>query len=62
MDNVSTLFTMFMAWIGAVATQIASDPLLLIPVGITVVSAAIGMAKGLIDPTKSKFYTIPYIL
>ena len=54
MDNVSTLFTMFMAWIGAVATQIASDPLLLIPVGITVVSAAIGMAKGLIGTKRGR--------
>lgn len=54
MEVVSGLFTNFMGFIGTVATTIASDALLLIPVGITVTSAAIGMAKGLIGTRRGR--------
>lgn len=54
MEIVTTLFSDFMSFITAVATTIASSALLLIPVGITVTSASIGMAKGLIGTRRGR--------
>lgn len=54
MENVAELFTTFMGWIGTVATTITGNALLLIPVGITVTSASIGMAKGLIGTRRGR--------
>lgn len=54
MEVVSTLFTDFMGFIGTVASTISTSALLLIPVGITVTSAAIGMAKGLIGTRRGR--------
>lgn len=54
MEVVSGLFSNFMGFIGDVATTIAGSALLLIPVGITVTSASIGMAKGLIGTKRGR--------
>lgn len=55
MDEVSTslttlgsVYTQLMSWIGTVVTTIASEPLLLLPVGIFVTGAVIGLAKRFI--------------
>lgn len=55
MENVSTglealgtIFTQIMSWVGTLVTTISSQPLLLLPVGIFVVGAVIGLAGRLI--------------
>lgn len=55
MDNINTglatlgeIFTQLMTWVGSLVTTIASQPLLLLPVGIFVVGAVIGLAGRLI--------------
>lgn len=55
MENVSTslttlgsVFEQLMSWIGTVVTTIASEPLLLLPVGIFAAGAVIGLAKRFI--------------
>lgn len=55
MDNINTglatlgdIFTQLMSWVGSLVTTIASQPLLLLPVGIFVVGAVIGLAGRLI--------------
>lgn len=45
---LGTVFTQLMAWIGDICTTIASTPLLLLPVGVFVAGAAIGLAKRFI--------------
>lgn len=55
MDNIDTalttlgeIFDQLMSWVGSLVTTIASQPLLLLPVGIFVVGAVIGLAGRLI--------------
>ena len=55
MENIDTglatlgeIFTQLMSWVGSLVTTIASQPLLLLPVGIFVVGAVIGLAGRLI--------------
>ena len=46
--NLQTLFTTITGWISSIVSTIASDPLLLLTVGIFVVGAVIGLAMRLI--------------
>ena len=48
MEALGTIFTQIMTWVGTLVTTIASQPLLLLPVGIFVVGAVIGLAGRLI--------------
>lgn len=48
LTTLGTIFTQIMTWVGSLVTTIASQPLLLIPVGIFVVGAVIGLASRLI--------------
>lgn len=48
LDNVGTVAEFLWTQIGSVVTTIVSTPLLLIPVGIFVAGAAIGLAKRFI--------------
>lgn len=48
LEALGTIFTQVMAWVGILVTTIASQPLLLLPVGIFVVGAVIGLAGRLI--------------
>lgn len=45
---LGTIFTQIMTWVGDLVTTIADEPLLLLPVGIFVVGAVIGLASRLI--------------
>lgn len=46
--TLGEIFTAIMGWVGNLVTTIASQPLLLLPVGIFVVGAVIGLAGRLI--------------
>lgn len=55
MENVSTslvtlgqVYTQLMSWMGTVVSTIAEEPLLLLPVGIFITGAVIGLAKRFI--------------
>lgn len=48
MESLSTLFTTITGFMGTIVTTIVSEPLFLLPVGIMVVGAVIGLAKRLI--------------
>ena len=48
MTSLSTIFTSITGWVTSLVTTIASEPLLLLPVGIFVVGAVIGLASRLI--------------
>ncbi len=48
LDTLGQIFTQIMGWVGNLVTTIASQPLLLLPVGIFVVGAVIGLAGRLI--------------
>lgn len=48
LDTLGQIFTQIMTWVGSLVTTIASQPLLLLPVGIFVVGAVIGLASRLI--------------
>lgn len=48
MTTLGTIFTQIMTWVGDLVTTISSQPLLLLPVGIFVVGAVIGLASRLI--------------
>lgn len=48
LDSVGTVFTQLMTWIGTLVTTIVSTPLLLIPTGIFMAGAVIGLAYRLI--------------
>lgn len=48
MTTLGTIFTQIMDWVGDLVTTISSQPLLLLPVGIFVVGAVIGLASRLI--------------
>lgn len=48
LDALSTIFTQVMSWVGSLVSTIANQPLLLLPVGIFVVGAVIGLAGRLI--------------
>lgn len=48
LDTLGQIFTQIMSWVGSLVTTIASQPLLLLPVGIFVVGAVIGLAGRLI--------------
>lgn len=48
LTTLGTIFTQIMTWVGSLVTTIAGEPLLLIPVGIFVVGAVIGLASRLI--------------
>ena len=48
LESLQTIFTQLMTWLGDLVTTIANKPILLIPVGIFVVGAVIGLASRLI--------------
>lgn len=48
LESLGTIFTQIMTWVGSLVTTISSQPLLLLPVGIFVVGAVIGLAGRLI--------------
>ncbi len=48
LEALGTIFTQIMNWVGTLVTTIADEPLLLLPVGIFVVGAVIGLAGRLI--------------
>lgn len=48
LEALQTIFTQIMTWMGDLVTTIVSKPILLIPVGIFVVGAVIGLASRLI--------------
>lgn len=48
LEALGTIFTQVMTWVGSLVTTIADEPLLLLPVGIFVVGAVIGLAGRLI--------------
>ena len=47
-DGLASVFTQLNTWISSLVTTIASNPLLLVPVGIFVCGAVIGLAYRLI--------------
>lgn len=47
-EALGTIFTQIMTWVENLVTTIADQPLLLLPVGIFVVGAVIGLAGRLI--------------
>lgn len=48
MTSLGEIFTQIMTWVGSLVTTISGTPLLLLPVGIFVVGAVIGLASRLI--------------
>lgn len=48
LTTLGEIFTQIMSWVASLVTTIASQPLLLLPVGIFVVGAVIGLASRLI--------------
>lgn len=48
LESLQTIFTQLMTWLGDLVATIVSKPILLIPVGIFVVGAVIGLASRLI--------------
>lgn len=48
LESVGTVFSQLMDWIGNLVTTIVSTPLLLIPVGVFLAGAVIGLAYRLI--------------
>lgn len=48
LEGLTTVFTQLMTWLGTLVTTIASNPLLLVSVGIFAVGAVIGLASRLI--------------
>lgn len=48
LEALGTIFTQIMTWVGNLVTTISDQPLLLLPVGIFVVGAVIGLAGRLI--------------
>lgn len=54
METVSTIVTAVFGWVGDVATTIAGNVLLLIPLGLALVSAAIGFGMKLMGTRKGR--------
>ena len=48
LETLGSIFTQIMTWVTSLVSTIASQPLLLLPVGIFVVGAVIGLASRLI--------------
>lgn len=48
LESLQTIFTQIMTWMGSLVETIVNKPILLIPVGIFVVGAVIGLASRLI--------------
>lgn len=48
LEALGTIFTQIMTWVGSLVTTISAQPLLLLPVGIFVVGAVIGLSGRLI--------------
>ena len=48
LEALGTIFTQIMTWMGSLVETIINKPILLIPVGIFVVGAVIGLASRLI--------------
>lgn len=48
LEALGTIFSQIMTWVGTLVTTISNQPLLLLPVGIFVVGAVIGLAGRLI--------------
>ena len=48
LESLQTIFTQLMTWLGDLVTTIVNKPILLLPVGIFVVGAVIGLASRLI--------------
>lgn len=54
METVTSIVTSMFTWIGSVATTISGNVLLLIPLGIALVSAAIGFGMRLMGTKKGR--------
>lgn len=54
METLGTVFTQFTTWMGNIVTTISSNALLLLPIGIFCVGAAIGLAQRLIGRQQFK--------
>lgn len=48
LDGLGAVFTQLMTWIGSLVTTIASNPLLLVSLGVFVCGSVIGLAVRLI--------------
>lgn len=48
LSTLGTIFTQFLDWMGDIATTIAGNQLMLLPFGIFVVGASIGLIKRLL--------------
>lgn len=48
LESLGTVFSQIITWFGGMVTYIISQPILLIPVGIFVAGATIGLASRLI--------------
>lgn len=48
LDGLTAVFSQLMTWIGSLVTTIASNPLLLVSLGVFVAGAVIGLATRLI--------------
>lgn len=48
LETLGTIFTSFTGWMGNIATMIAGNQLMLLPFGIFVVGASIGLIKRLL--------------
>lgn len=48
LEALGTIFTQLMSWVSSLVTTITASPLLLLPVGIFVAGAVIGLAGRLI--------------
>lgn len=48
LDGLASVFSQLMTWIGTLVTTIASNPLLLVSLGVFVAGAVIGLAVRLI--------------
>lgn len=48
LSTLGQIFTQIMTWVGSLVSTISNEPLLLLPVGIFMVGAVIGLAGRLI--------------
>lgn len=48
LQTLGTIFTQFTTWMGSIATMISGNELMLLPFGIFVVGASIGLIKRLL--------------
>lgn len=48
LESLAAIFTQFTTWMGSIATMISGNQLMLLPFGIFVVGASIGLIKRLL--------------